>query len=75
MASKYTNLIESGWKVSHRLIEDLASEQDMSEVASTTPPDELEPRGEVGGVQEAADACRRHEDLQGQDEVKMGKWK
>ena len=47
----------------------------MSEVASTTPPDELEPRGEVGGVQEAADACRRHKDLQEQDEVKMGKWK
>lgn len=38
----------------------------MSEVASTAPPDELEPRGEVGGVQEAADACRRHKDLQGQ---------
>ena len=51
-------------KVSHRLIEDLASKQDMSEVATTAPPHKLEPCREVGRVQEASDARRRHEDLQ-----------
>ena len=49
---------------SHRLIEDLASKQDMSEVAATTPPDKLQPCGEVGCVQEASDARGRHQDLQ-----------
>ena len=49
---------------SHRLIEDLASKQDMSEVAATAPPDKLEPGGEVGRVQEASDARRRNKDLQ-----------
>ena len=51
-------------KFSHRLIEDLASKQDMSEVAATAPPDKLEPGGEVGRVQEASDARRRNKDLQ-----------
>ena len=49
---------------SHRLIEDLASKQDMSQVAATAPPHKLEPGGEVGGVKEPSDARGRHEDLQ-----------
>ena len=51
-------------KFSHCLIEDLASKQDMSEVAATAPSDKLQPCGEVGCVQEASDARGRHKDLQ-----------
>ena len=58
------NLNDEKEKFSHRLIEDLASKQDMSEVAATAPPDKLEPGGEVGGVEEPSDARRRHKDLQ-----------
>ena len=51
-------------KLSHRLIEDLASKQDMSEVATTASPDKLEPGGEVGRVEETSDPRRRHQNLQ-----------
>ena len=51
-------------KFSHRLIEDLASKQDMSEVAATAPPYKLEPGREVGGVKKTSDARGRHKDLQ-----------